>query len=58
MAVLSFTKVDLPYGWLGNMAALPIPFEGNIWRTSEALFQALRYTDFEIREVIRSEKSP
>jgi ribA/ribD-fused uncharacterized protein len=56
--VIEFTKVDLPYGWLGNMYGSPIRYEEKIWKTSEALFQALRYADEEIRELIRNEKSP
>jgi predicted NAD-dependent protein-ADP-ribosyltransferase YbiA (DUF1768 family) len=58
MAYISFTKTKLPYGWLGNMFAAPITYNGQIWRTSEALFQALRFEDFEIREVIRGKQSP
>ena len=58
VVIIEFTKVDLPYGWLGNMFASPIHYEGNKWKTSEALFQALRYENEEIREVIRNEKSP
>lgn len=58
MEVVSFTKVSLPNGWLGNMSPYPITFNGEIWRTSEALFQALRFKDREIQELIRGEKSP
>lgn len=58
MAVISFTKVNLPYGWLGNMAAYPIEYNNRIWKTSEALFQALRFSDDMIREKIRMEPSP
>jgi len=58
MAYISFTKTGLPYGWLGNMFAASITYKGQIWRTSEALFQALRFEDIEIREVIRKQKSP
>jgi len=58
METIGFTKVALPYGWLGNMSPHPIRFEGQEWRTSEALFQALRFSDPEIREEIRSQKSP
>lgn len=58
MDVISFTKVSLPYGWLGNMSPYPINFNGKVWRTSEALFQALRFKDEEIQELIRNEKSP
>jgi predicted NAD-dependent protein-ADP-ribosyltransferase YbiA (DUF1768 family) len=50
--------VDLPYGWLGNMYASPVRYNGEIWKTSEALFQALRFEDLEIRALIRNEKSP
>lgn len=55
---ISFTKVSLPYGWLGNMSPYPINYEGKTWRTTEALFQALRFSDEDIREEIRKEKSP
>jgi ribA/ribD-fused uncharacterized protein len=58
MAYISFTKTELPYGWLGNMFAAPITYQGQIWRTSEALFQALRFEDLTIREMIRNDKSP
>ena len=58
MADISFTKVDLPYGWLGNMAPYPIIYEDKEWRTSEALFQAMRFDSNEIKEIIRNEKSP
>lgn len=57
--VIAFTKVALPYGWLGNMAPFPIRYGGMEWRTSEALFQAMRFAyDDPIREKIREEKSP
>ena len=56
--VVSFSKVDLPYGWMGNMSPYKIEFEGKIWLTSEALFQAMRFKDESIRELIRLEKSP
>ena len=56
--VITFTKVKLPYGWLGNMSPFPIEHEGKSWRTSEALFQSLRFDDESIRELIREQKSP
>jgi len=58
MEVIGFTKVALPYGWLGNMSPFPLEFGGKQWRTSEALFQALRFKDEGIQELIRQEKSP
>jgi predicted NAD-dependent protein-ADP-ribosyltransferase YbiA (DUF1768 family) len=56
--VISFTKVELPYGWLGNMSPFKVNYDGKEWLTVEALFQALRYDDESIREIIRSQKSP
>jgi ribA/ribD-fused uncharacterized protein len=58
MAIISFTKVDLPYGWLGNMAPYRITYEGKLWLTAEALFQSMRFADYNIQEMIRQEKSP
>lgn len=42
-SVLYFTGVREPYGWLGNMYAHPIRHDGKLFRTSEALFQWLRF---------------
>lgn len=57
--VIAFTKVALPHGWLGNMAPYPVTYSGQEWRTTEALFQALRFhPDSSLREQIRSKKSP
>ncbi len=58
MANISFTKVDLPYGWLGNMSPSIITWNGKTWRTCEAVFQSMRFSNPEIQELIRLEKSP
>lgn len=55
---IAFTKTSLPYGWLGNMSPHPVIYNDKEWRTTEALFQALRFSDENIQEAIRSEKSP
>jgi len=56
---IAFTKVKLPYGWLGNMAPFSISFGGVVWRTSEALFQARRFADSDpIRKLIQQQESP
>jgi ribA/ribD-fused uncharacterized protein len=56
---ITFTKSKLPFGWMGNMAGgFLIQWNGKEWRTAEALFQALRFTDSEIQEEIRRERSP
>lgn len=54
----TFTKVSLPNGWLGNMAPYPVVYDGVTWKTTEHLFQALRFTDPNIREDIRLIPSP
>ena len=57
--VIAFTKVDLPYGWLGNMSAHPVHYDGKDFRTTEALFQYLRFQGFpEVQEQIRAATSP
>lgn len=56
--MIKFTKVSLPYGWLGNMAPFPVMYNGKKWLTIEALFQALRFENEKIIEEIRLEKSP
>lgn len=59
MNEIAFTKVKLPFGWLGNMSPFPIVFENKEYLTTEALFQALRFTNRpDIQELIRLEKSP
>jgi ribA/ribD-fused uncharacterized protein len=51
-------KVSEPYGWMGNMSPYVITHENKHYRTSEALFQSLRFKDNDVIEEIRSSKSP
>ena len=52
-------RVRDPYGWLGNMSPYCVVLYGHTWRTTEALFQAMRFKEGSaIREVIRAQKSP
>lgn len=59
--IITFTSSNLPYGWMGNMAGfykgkpLTIEYEGKIWKTTENLFQALRFDDLGIQGLIRKE---
>lgn len=55
---IAFTKVSLPFGWMGNMSPYPIVYEGKTWPTAEALFQALRYKSPKIRNLIMQTRSP
>lgn len=59
MNEIAFTKVDLPYGWLGNMSNFPVRFQGRLYKNSEALFQCLRFSNYpEIQDEIFKQKSP
>lgn len=58
MDVIKFSKNKDAYGWLSNMSPYPIVFGNDTYRTSEALFQALRFSDSNIQALIRAEKSP
>lgn len=59
MNEIAFTKVDLPFGWLGNMSNFPIRYEGVLFKNSEMLFQFLRFSGFpEIQKEIFNQKSP
>jgi len=51
-------KVKEEGGCWGNMAPFRVTYNGTEWLTTEALFQALRFDNEEIREAIRAEKSP
>ncbi len=52
-------KVAEDFGWLGNMSPHPVIFWDNkTFRTSEALFQSLRFVDETVIEEIRAQKSP
>lgn len=56
---ISFTAVRKPYGWLGNMSPHPVLATGEMWRTTEALFQSMRFeTKSEPWRVIHAERSP
>ncbi|MHA2045521.1 MAG: NADAR family protein [Candidatus Thorarchaeota archaeon] len=55
---IAFRKVSEEHGWMGNMSAFPVEYEGKVYRTTEALFQALRFDDETIIEEIREQKSP
>lgn len=55
---ITFTKVRLPFGWLGNMSPHPIAHGDRVWPTAEHLFQALRFEDDSIREAVRSRRNP
>lgn len=54
-----FRKVREPYGWCSNMSPHPVTDEGLSYRTSEALFQALRFSAHpEVQDAIRAATSP
>lgn len=55
---IGFNRNKDAYGWLSNMSPYHILFTPHTYRTTEALFQALRFSDNEIQALIRAEKSP
>jgi ribA/ribD-fused uncharacterized protein len=56
---ITITKVKEENGWLSCMSPFPADYESKHYRTSEALFQALRFKDYpEIQDLIREQKSP
>ncbi len=56
---ITITKVKDQYGWLSCMAAYPVRYNGNNFRTVEALFQWLRFQNFpDVQQVIIDQKSP
>lgn len=59
MDAIAFTKVALPWGWLGNMSPHPVTLEGKTYKTTEALFQCSRFDGHpEVQEEIRAAPSP
>lgn len=57
--VIFFTAVREPFGWLGNMSPYPLTYKGLDFRTSEHLFQWLRFDEYpHVQELIRNEKAP
>ena len=59
---ISFTKIDMPNGWLGNMSrhALRVPRApgGTLYPTAEHYFQCERFNDPTIRQAILDKSSP
>jgi len=55
-----FYKTKEAWGGLSNMCAgFPLVVEGHLYRTSEALYQAMKFPDHpEIQEMIREQLSP
>lgn len=58
MTEIVIGKVKEEGGCWGNMAPFPVVFQGDTYRTTEALFQALRFNDEDIRSEIQEQKSP
>lgn len=51
---IAFTKSNLPFGWMGNMSSYKVIHDGIEWKSTEALFQAMRFPENSpIREEIR-----
>lgn len=55
---IRFYRVGDRYGAFSNFAPYSIEIEGTIWPTSEHYFQAQKFLDGEVRERVRTAKSP
>lgn len=56
---ITITRVKEESGWLSCMSAYPVTYQGTQYKTCEALFQALRFTNYpEIQKEIIECKSP
>jgi ribA/ribD-fused uncharacterized protein len=59
MRIIAFTKVNLPYGWLGNMSPYPVEYKSKKYRTTEALFQCMHFENYpQVQEEIMAQTSP
>src|SRR5689334_18075639 len=56
--VVAIRKVNEEFGWMGNMSPHPVIYAGLTWRTGEAVFEARRFDDLQVREAIRLNPSP
>lgn len=54
-----FCKTKEKWGEFSNMCAgFPVSYNNEVWLTTEALYQSFRFSDKEIRDQIRAERSP
>jgi ribA/ribD-fused uncharacterized protein len=56
---ITITRVALPSGWLSCMSAYPVQYNGQTYKTCEALFQCLRFEGHPaVQDEIRNCPSP
>lgn len=58
MNTINFYSTKDAYGEFSNFAAFPIEVGGKCWPTSEHYFQAQKFRDLSIGEIIRNTVSP
>ena len=58
MEVIQFYKVNDPFGYFSNFAPYPIVLVNEVWPTVEHYFQANKFDDFKVWDVIKYIKSP
>jgi predicted NAD-dependent protein-ADP-ribosyltransferase YbiA (DUF1768 family) len=56
--IITFRKINEPYGWLGNMSAHAIEENNILYPTAEHYFQCLRFEDKDLVKQICSIRSP
>lgn len=51
------TFYELKYYMFSNFSSFAVEFDYRLWPTSEHAYQAMKFTDFDLQEAVRSERS-
>lgn len=57
MAQIFFKYTNVPYGWLSNFSLYPIRYYGEMYATSEHLYQSLKFSDLNSAKLVRETKT-
>lgn len=58
VAIIRFYRESDNYGCFSNFSKHPVEIDGNIWKTSEHYFQAMKFAGTSAEEKIRNASSP
>lgn len=58
MKEIRFYKLNEPYGFLSNCSLHQVFIEGETWRTVEHFYQASKFPNIEVKNIIKSLDSP
>lgn len=57
MTQIFFKYTTGPYGWLSNFSLYPIRYYGEMYATSEHLYQSLKFSDLNSAKLVREAKT-